>query len=854
MPAKRDRRHIRVSEPPASEAFTPHTPVYPPKALPALDRAAHARKLSDSLQAAARQAQERKAAAPVPLIEGAEPGTYLEFESPPEVMLRLHSLEDRRGKKRPIELVAVKDRPDGGQSAVVFIPASKSDTFNQKIQQYATTDTPLRGEPKNKDLVERIADISLAALEGLWTDDPEGFPSDPVVKAWWEVWLRRSAAGGEYARFLEFADLARIQTSERRLQFEDRIVLLAEASPTQLASSLDALSGDIVEVRAATQGAAPFDAMDPAEQAEWVDDLLCRTRGPEAHAPAVCILDTGVNRGNKLLVNVLAAEDAHTVNHDWGTADHPQGCFGAGHGTEMAGLAAYGNLVPLLGSSDPLVLRNRVESVKILPPHGVNDEALYGAITAMAASAAEIQAPRRLRCFSLAVTAQHLADEGQPTAWSAAIDALATGRAFDVGEQGFVYTTAADPDARRLFVVSAGNLVLPATDDGLDHLERSNLAAVHDPAQAWNALTVGASTDHASIDDDGDYRDWEPLARPGDLSPHSTTSLTFARTKWPLKPDIVYEGGNVAHDGKGNLDSGVPDLCLLTTHYLPTTERPLVLTCGTSAATAQVARMAAILQAEYPDFWPETIRGLLVHSAKWTKRMQEKLGDPQRATMTERENHIRRYGFGVPSLARAARSATDALTLIAEQEIRPFTDRGTYRDMHIYRLPWPKEELEHLGEATVRLRVTLSYFIEPNPGRRGWAKRYSYQSHGLRFRVKAGAEQSLEEFRKSLSKAALGEEESKPDHVPLSGWFVGDHASKRGSIHTNIWTGPAAELAQRNVLAVYGVTGWWKEQKRERRVAPYSLIVSIESEETTEDIWTPVANQVGVPSEVAIEL
>ena len=124
--------------------------------------------------------------------------------------------------------------------------------------------------------------------------------------------------------------------------------------------------------------------------------------------------------------------------------------------------------------------------------------------------------------------------------------------------------------------------------------------------------------------------------------------------------------------------------------------------------------------------------------------------------MTARESFLRRYGFGVPSLARAARSATDALTLVTEQEIRPFTDKGTYRDMHIYELPWPKEVLERLGAATVRLRVTLSYFIEPNPGRRGWTKRYSYQSHGLRFRVKSGAEQTLEEFKKRGFRISCG--------------------------------------------------------------------------------------------------
>jgi len=39
--------------------------------------------------------------------------------------------------------------------------------------------------------------------------------------------------------------------------------------------------------------------------------------------------------------------------------------------------------------------------------------------------------------------------------------------------------------------------------------------------------------------------------------------------------------------------------------------------------------------------------------------------------------------------------------------------------MHLHDLPWPTEQLQALGGAQVTLRITLSYFIEPNPGERG---------------------------------------------------------------------------------------------------------------------------------------
>src|SRR5262249_51978000 len=137
----------------------------------------------------------------------------------------------------------------------------------------------------------------------------------------------------------------------------------------------------------------------------------------------------------------------------------------------------------------------------------------------------------------------------------------------------------------------------------------------------------------------------------------------------------------------------------------------------TSAATAQAAGMAAALQAEYPQLWPETIRALLVHSAEWTDRMWAAFGDKK----ADHIPRLRRYGYGIPNLGRARDSARDALTMIVEQTIQPFTKEGSAiktKEMGVHALPWPKEQLLELGETKVTMRVTLSYFIEPKPGRR----------------------------------------------------------------------------------------------------------------------------------------
>jgi hypothetical protein len=183
--------------------------------------------------------------------------------------------------------------------------------------------------------------------------------------------------------------------------------------------------------------------------------------------------------------------------------------------------------------------------------------------------------------------------------------------------------------------------------------------------------------------------------------------------------------------------------------------------------------------------------------------------------------------------------------------IHPFSE-GKMKEMHLHNLPWPKEVLEGLGQTSVRLRVALSYFIEPNPGRRGWKHRHRYASHGLRFDVKAPTE-SIEEFRKRLNQRALDEDEDRPTTADSEGWFLGEQARNKGSIHCDVWTGTAADLAERGVIGVCPVSGWWKDQpKRDRGAlgARYALVISIETEAENVDIWTPVAVQVGVPVEV----
>jgi hypothetical protein len=841
MASERNRLHILVPGNPSIEQYTPHhRRINPPKPPAPASRVAHGNALKQALETAADEATQRREEAGIQ-VHGAVPGLYVQFESQPGVPLELSSLENAR---QGIELVAVThERPDEPEPrrierATVFVPDGKVKHFITRFERYAKDTSKQKGERRYEGMLDPVGSLRLATLRGLWTDASEAYPADDET-IWWEVWLRRHD-GNELERLMEFTGLENLPVGQRRLQFDDRIVVLVQATPEGLSASIDVLN-DLAEVQRAKETASVFADIGPEEQKEWSAELDARTAGPKGETPAICILDTGINRGHPLIQRALEAHDCHACDPAWQVNDHQ------GHGTEMAGLALYGDLTPVLAGSHLVQLRHRLESVKILPLHGANRPELYGAITAEAASRVEVQAPQRRRCFSMAITATDERDRGQPTSWSAAVDALAAGRAFDPASQGLVYLDEGDAPARRLFVTSAGNVNVMHLD--VAHLNRSDTEPVHDPAQAWNALTVGAYTERVSIQD-ASWQGWQPVAAAGDLSPWSTTSVSFAK-QWPIKPDVVFEGGNVVHNGQNEVDFPCPDLCLLSTHYKPA-EKIFVLSWATSAATAQAARMAATISAEYPSLWPEAVRGLIVHSAEWTRAMQAHLRGA--GGKRDRESLVRRYGFGVPRLARALRSANDALTLIVQSTIRPFAT-GKMREMHLFELPWPKDVLQSLGEQPVRLRVTLSYFVEPNPGRRGWKKRHRYASHGLRFDVK-GPTESVEEFRKRLNQQALEEDEEKPSTGGNSSdWYLGAQARNRGSIHSDFLQGFAADLAERGVIGVYPVSGWWKDQPtrdRSQQGARYALVVSIETEAADVDIWTPVATEVGIPVETAV--
>lgn len=796
-----------------------------PGSPPPRDRKQHGSLLRSQLASAVSSFEQER-----PKLEGLEPspGTYLEVE------LRPNSNPDALEKKKA-ELKPTSAKLDSANNKIVglFVPADAQPVLEKIIEDYQNGDlTPKANNPPNKPFVEPIEAIRQARLETFWTDDLEALPQNSSEVIWWEVWCLKS--GEAELETLAEKLAARCAPSEQRLRFPEHVVIPVLASRATIEIILFARFS-VTELRRATDSPSFFiDGLDPDEQIQWTNDLAERVEWPGTDVPAVCLLDSGVNRAHSLIEPALSTTDLHSVNKDWGVDD--TGPF-PGHGTQMAGIALHGDLVPKLSSGNPVQLEHRLESVKILPAPGMDksEERFYGSITKSAVSIAEIGHPDRNRVFCMAVTNEDVSGT-QPSTWSAALDQEAAG------------VTIEDKRApRRLFIISAGNAPNPIMLRDVMHPE---VCVIEDPAQAWNVVTVGGYTDKIHIAEP-ELFDHTPLADAGDLSPFTRTSTlwTSGRNR-PIKPDIVMEAGNRAVDASKTTVVDTNSLSIATSGP-EVDKRPLVPFRATSAATAEAARLAGRLMVANPDYWPETIRALMIHGAEWTEKMRFSL-DP--LGKTDASKLLRHFGYGVPTYERAVASAQNHLALVAQSEIQPYNSSKGFQDCHYYDLPWPLQALEALGDEQVRLKITLSYFVDPNPGALASLDPYRYQSFGLRFDLKRRLE-SRENFKRRVNLNERDDPKNRHHSEPdTDKWRFPIDGNPSGSLLCNEWSGPAAYLAARNMLCVKPIGGWWKNradiQTRQQK-SRYSLVVSIKSENEHVDLHTAITSIVSGQVDIA---
>lgn len=805
--------------------------------IPVRDRAEHSTTLQRLFDAAYTENERIKNDMQAVALP-ARTGTYLEFSGAPAHELVTKSLEDQKAGIRLLNVRTVISEANEEQSfATVYIPHGKEGKFASKLNKYATENTP-NGKPKNDSLFRSIESINIALLSALWTDSINEFPTEQLD--WYEVWIRTNDSEDIANQHIKFVDTLRVLQirckEDSILTFPERSVFLVNANIESLTRLLQS-SDQLAEIRAAKVLAGFIVDECRAEQQEWVEDIHNRVVTKAESKSTVCVLDTGVNNGHPLLADII--DDDHCATAVGGTSADRNG-----HGTSMCGAVIYGDLSHHLADNNSIQVDHRVSSVKLLPHNAANPKESWGYLTAQAVAISEVLSPNMNICYCMAITAEDC-EHGKPSSWSGAIDSIV----YNTGSQG------------RLFLVSAGNI----REDDNDIIEQypngNRLCKIQNPAQSWNCMTIGAYTEKIAINNPN-LVNYHRVAPSGGISPFSRTSALWEKSSL-IKPEVVFEGGNLfqTRDPIIPFSSDV-DLQLITTGANYTQRRYFDTINATSAATALASNFAGKLQDRYPNLWAESIRGLIVHSAKWTTCMEQQFPVTNRKDM---EYRLRCCGYGVPSEDRALYSYGNGLTFIAQEIIQPFIkERGSdsvkINEMHFFEFPWPKEVLEQLAEVEVSMKITLSYFIEPAPGEIGWKDKYRYASCGLRFDVNNENEDERA-FKLRINNDIEAEENEERGRNDYTRWTIGADNRNKGSIHSDEIRLSAAQLASCNMIAVYPIGGWWKTRTNMRRYNSrlrYSLIVSLDTPLQDIDMYNVVQTKidaiVNVPVEVDIPI
>jgi hypothetical protein len=769
-------------------------------------------------------------------VAGLKPGTVVELSTlPPAEASRSKAAKVPATLEFPAQDIVVlrTDRKDDRtESALLFVPDEARGYLRDRIAEYGRD--PGNAPRPDVDRFEVVETITAAPTRSLFVGAVD-FDAKELV--WWEIWIL--GGPGRAERVAVVARGANLDVHADRLLFPDMTVLFVHAAAGALGAFAERVPGAISEVRRATGTIEAF--LDRGGsglgQHDWVAELAERVVAAPDAAPVVCTLDTGVAADHPLIVPGL--KGAWAYDAAWGTDDHaPDG----GHGTALAGIVLYGDLDPHMNGTTTVPLTHGVESMKLLPPRGfpATKPPSYGVVTQGAVAQVEIERPGVKRAFCLATSTTDF-PPSRPSSWSGALDQVAAGSMPGDAADGVPASDA----PKRLVLVATGNV-----SGGLK-VDVVQSQPLEDPSQSWNALTIGGFTRKEPAPTPPPAL--EPVVPANHRSPFSRGSQSLPDDLTPIKPEVLFEAGNMMSDETGFC--GWHQAASLLAPGSAVAVEPLVPFWATSAAAGLAGNFVGQLQAALPELWPETHRALTVDSAAWPQPIRKQLigrgAHWKTGSKAKKQQILREMGYGVPDVGRAILSARNEATMVAQAEIQPFAvgadgRTGVYNEMHFYDLPWPKAALEQLENEIVMMKVTLSYFIEPNLTGRAATRPDTYRSFGLRFAMKKRGETAVA-FRARVN--AAQESDGSASETETDYWLLGPKAVQAGSLHCDLWRGYAIDLAGHDSIAIYPVGGWWKSHIGQQRMGDrgrYALVISISAAGQAVDLHAEVANLVQV--------
>lgn len=475
---------------------------------------------------------------------------------------------------------------------------------------------------------------------------------------------------------------------------------------------------------------------------------------PDAAAPAVAVLDSGLSPGHPLLGQAVGDSQGYVA----GDAN-PNDASPYWHGTFVGGIALYGDVEACVRQRQ-FVPQLRLFSGKVFKDDDQDQTEFVE--KAVERAVRDLQEQYGCRVFNLSYGDRNKIYDGRHL-------------------RGLAYTL--DRLTRELgvlFVVPTGNLFLNEAQANYPDYLFHDSARLLDPATALNVLTVGGLAQHDASRDAQSYPDRVEeriLARSGQPSPLTRTGPSI---NGAIKPDLVEHAGNVAinrgtnrarHQGLGVLS--------LNGGFGHPGSGAFREDLGTSYAAPVVAHKAARLLQDLPDATPNLLRALLGVHAYWPAATKTLLTV---ATKAQTKDQIAQcVGYGQVNDAALYRSLDDAVTLLTEEQI-------ANNQHHIFELPTPENFWQGKGR-TREVSVALAYSPEVR------TTRLDYRKSKLSFSlVTAGSLDEVEQGFQRNRAEGMGERST-------SRW-LSNQDRKDGTLQVSRWTFKQALANRQKVFVV----------------------------------------------------
>ena len=435
---------------------------------------------------------------------------------------------------------------------------------------------------------------------------------------------------------------------------------------------------------------------------------------PPPQAPYVCVVDSGINSGHPFLRGWVAD------SYDFDTGEETPADQN-GHGTEVAGIAAYGHLQESLEKEiwqpkakllNAKVLKDGPGDAPVFP----DEERVEGVI----AEAVEYFASEwDCKVFNLSLgDPENVYSGGRQFQWAEKIDELA--RDLDV-----------------VIVVSAVNRPNPPFPEGntrgeLRESMKDTLLGddqrVCSPATASLAITVGSITRSGAVlveDGDNRVRDSVSVVPEQGPSPFTRTGPGYSlHTQKPaIKPEFVHFGGNYALQtiaGGGKSWNRVHYLLGEPTTVLEQDGRFLGTAKGTSIATPHVSHVAALSAEAAERLTGEPPTANLIRALVGSTSICPSC---EGGWLEDEDEMLNLVGYGRCQKEEVQYSARNRVHVVASDEIE--VDK-----LHVYKIPIPQAFLSEKGERG----ITVSLAYDP-PVR---SSRKEYMARTMRFELLHG--------------------------------------------------------------------------------------------------------------------